>query len=103
LLVVVDSGAVIAGARLDRLADADALADRPDEAARFDLGATLRDFALAPDLALIHVMQRADDSDRPGLSHIIQADRIVRPEPAPRLQHISPCHSPRSRSERSGI
>ena len=93
LLVIVDSRAVIAAARLDRLADADALADRPDEAAGFDLGPALRDFIFAPDLAPVHVMERADDADRARLAHIVEADRIVRPEPAPGLQHSPPCRS----------
>ena len=103
LLVIVDSGAVIAAAGLDLLANTDALDHRPDETSGFDLRAALRDFVLAPDLALIHVMQRADHADRAGLAHIIEADRIVRTKPAPGLQHVSPCHSRRSRIERSGI
>src|SRR6185437_15706251 len=103
LLVIADPGAIVAASRLDLLADADALAHRPDKAAGLDLGPALRDLVLAPDLAPVHVMEGADDADRPGLTHILQTNGIVRPKPAPSLQHASSCHSRRSRSERSGI
>ena len=90
LLVIVDFGAECAAARLDLLADADALDHRPNEARAFDLGPALQDLVFAPDFAPVHVMERADDAGRAGLTHIFQADRIVRPEPAPSLQHASP-------------
>ena len=89
LLVVVDLDAECAAARLDLLADANALDHRPDEALGFDLGPALQDLVLAPDFAPVHVMERADDAGGAGLTDIFEADRIVRPEPAPSLQHAS--------------
>ena len=41
---------------------------------------------------MVHVMQPADGAHRAGLADIFEADRIVRPKPAPGLQQASPCH-----------
>ncbi len=90
LLVIVDFGAEVAAARLDLLADVDALDHRPDEARALDLGPPFQKLVFAPDLAPVPVMQRADDSGRAGLGDILEADRIVRPEPPPGLQHAKP-------------
>src|SRR3984885_13908914 len=87
LLVIVDLGAIGAAARLDLLADPDALDHRPDESPGFDLGPALQELVFTPDLAPVRVMQRADDASPPGLTDIFETGRIVRPKPAPGLQH----------------
>src|SRR5208283_1741879 len=105
LLVIVDFLPEGARTRLDLLADADAFDHRPDEAGPLDLRPALEDLVLAPRLAPVHVMERGDDAHRPSLGDVVEADWVVRPEPAPGLQHEEPPYdSPRPLAgEGSGV
>ena len=52
-----------------------------------DLGLSLGDFVGRPGAAIIEMVKRGDDADRPRLLDMRKLHRIVRAEPTPRLFH----------------